>query len=299
MAKAVKIKDSREDRAFYLIVNILMALILVVVLYPLIYVVSSSFSDGHAVRNGKVLLWPVGFSLDGYRMVFQFDTVISGYLNSFKYMIIGTLINVAMTMLCAYPLARRTLPFRNAFMFLFTFTMYFGGGLIPTYLMVRSLGMLNSMWALVIPGAISVYNMIITRTFIQNSIPHEMLEASQIDGCSDAQFFFRMVLPLSKAILAVITLYYAVGHWNGWFDAFIYLSDRDMYPLQLILRDILIVSNIDTTAIDDPELIERMEYTRDLVKYALIVVASVPMMMLYPFVQKYFIKGVMVGSLKG
>ena len=299
MAKAVKIKDSREDRAFYLIVNILMALILVVVLYPLIYVVSSSFSDGHAVRNGKVLLWPVGFSLDGYRMVFQFDTVISGYLNSFKYMIIGTLINVAMTMLCAYPLARRTLPFRNAFMFLFTFTMYFGGGLIPTYLMVRSLGMLNSMWALVIPGAISVYNMIITRTFIQNSIPHEMLEASQIDGCNDAQFFFRMVLPLSKAILAVITLYYAVAHWNGWFDAFIYLSDRDMYPLQLILRDILIVSNIDTTAIDDPELIERMEYTRDLVKYALIVVASVPMMMLYPFVQKYFIKGVMVGSLKG
>ena len=299
MAKTGRIKDSREDRAFYLIVNLLMALILIVVLYPLIYVVSSSFSDGHAVRNGKVLLWPVGFSLDGYRMVFQFDTVISGYLNSFKYMIVGTLINVAMTMLCAYPLARRTLPFRNAFMFLFTFTMYFGGGLIPTYLMVRSLGMLNSMWALVIPGAISVYNMIITRTFIQNSIPHEMLEASQIDGCNDAQFFFRMVLPLSKAILAVITLYYAVAHWNGWFDAFIYLSDRDMYPLQLILRDILIVSNIDTTAIDDPDLIERMEYTRDLVKYALIVVASVPMMMLYPFVQKYFIKGVMVGSLKG
>ena len=299
MAKAGRIKDSREDRAFYLIVNLLMALILIVVLYPLIYVVSSSFSDGHAVRNGKVLLWPVGLSLDGYRMVFQFDTVISGYLNSFKYMIVGTLINVAMTMLCAYPLARRTLPFRNAFMFLFTFTMYFGGGLIPTYLMVRSLGMLNSMWALVIPGAISVYNMIITRTFIQNSIPHEMLEASQIDGCNDAQFFFRMVLPLSKAILAVITLYYAVAHWNGWFDAFIYLSDRDMYPLQLILRDILIVSNIDTTAIDDPDLIERMEYTRDLVKYALIVVASVPMMMLYPFVQKYFIKGVMVGSLKG
>ena len=299
MAKAGRIKDSREDRAFYLIVNLLMALILIVVLYPLIYVVSSSFSDGHAVRNGKVLLWPVGFSLDGYRMVFQFDTVISGYLNSFKYMIVGTLINVAMTMLCAYPLARRTLPFRNAFMFLFTFTMYFGGGLIPTYLMVRSLGMLNSMWALVIPGAISVYNMIITRTFIQNSIPHEMLEASQIDGCNDAQFFFRMILPLSKAILAVITLYYAVAHWNGWFDAFIYLSDRDMYPLQLILRDILIVSNIDTTAIDDPDLIERMEYTRDLVKYALIVVASVPMMMLYPFVQKYFIKGVMVGSLKG
>ena len=294
MASKARIKDSREDRAFYLIVNVLMALVLIIVLYPLIYVVSSSFSDGHAVRNGKVL-----FSLDGYRTVFQFDTVISGYLNSFKYMIVGTLVNVALTMVCAYPLARRTLPFRNGIMFLFSFTMYFGGGLIPSYLMVRSLGMLNTMWALIVPGAISVYNMIITRTFIQNNIPVEMLEASQIDGCNDLQFMVRMVLPLSKAILAVITLYYAVGHWNGWFDAFIYLNDRDLYPLQLILRDILIVSNIDPTTIDDPDLIERLEYTRDLVKYALIVVSSVPMMLLYPFVQKYFIRGVMIGSLKG
>ena len=237
--------------------------------------------------------------MDGYRTVFQFDTVISGYLNSFKYMIAGTLVNVALTMVCAYPLARRTLPFRNGIMFLFSFTMYFGGGLIPSYLMVRSLGMLNTMWALIVPGAISVYNMIITRTFIQNNIPVEMLEASQIDGCNDLQFLVRMVLPLSKAILAVITLYYAVGHWNGWFDAFIYLNDRDLYPLQLILRDILIVSSIDPTTIDDPDLIERLEYTRDLVKYALIVVSSVPMMLLYPFVQKYFIRGVMIGSLKG
>ena len=299
MASKARIKDSREDRAFYLIVNVLMALVLIIVLYPLIYVVSSSFSDGHAVRNGKVLLWPVGFSLDGYRTVFQFDTVISGYLNSFKYMIVGTLVNVALTMVCAYPLASRTLPFRNGIMFLFSFTMYFGGGLIPSYLMVRSLGMLNTMWALIVPGAISVYNMIITRTFIQNNIPVEMLEASQIDGCNDLQFLVRMVLPLSKAILAVITLYYAVGHWNGWFDAFIYLNDRDLYPLQLILRDILIVSSIDPTTIDDPDLIERLEYTRDLVKYALIVVSSVPMMLLYPFVQKYFIRGVMIGSLKG
>ena len=300
MASKARIKDSREDRAFYLIVNVLMALVLIIVLYPLIYVVSSSFSDGRErCATARCFCGRSAFRWTATRTVFQFDTVISGYLNSFKYMIVGTLVNVALTMVCAYPLARRTLPFRNGIMFLFSFTMYFGGGLIPSYLMVRSLGMLNTMWALIVPGAISVYNMIITRTFIQNNIPVEMLEASQIDGCNDLQFLVRMVLPLSKAILAVITLYYAVGHWNGWFDAFIYLNDRDLYPLQLILRDILIVSNIDPTTIDDPDLIERLEYTRDLVKYALIVVSSVPMMLLYPFVQKYFIRGVMIGSLKG
>ncbi len=299
MAKGTKIKDSAGDRAFYAIVNVIMALVLISVLYPLIYVVSSSFSEASAVQSGRVILWPVGFSLDGYRTVFQYKTVVTGYINSAKYMVIGTLINVSLTLICAYPLSRRTLPMRGLFMFLFTFTMYFGGGLIPTYLVVRKLKLLNTIWALVLPGALGVYNMIITRTFIQNTIPYEMLEASQIDGCNDIQFFFRMVLPLSKAIIAVITLYYAVGHWNSWFDAFIYLTNRDMYPLQLILRDILLVSQVDLTLIDDPELLARMIGLADLMKYSLIVIATVPMMVLYPFVQKYFIKGVMIGSLKG
>ena len=299
MAKKTKIRDSAEDRVFYAVVNVIMAAVLIVVLYPLIYVVSSSISKASAVQAGKVILLPVGFSLDGYRTVFQYKTVMTGYLNSAKYMVLGTSINVVITLICAYPLSRRTLPMRGFFMFLFTFTMYFGGGLIPTYLVVRKLKLLNTVWALVLPGALGVYNMIITRTFIQNTIPGEMLEAAQIDGCSDIQFFFHMVLPLSKAIIAVITLYYAVGHWNSWFDAFIYLTNRDMYPLQLILRDILLVSQVDVTLIDDPEILERMIGLADLMKYSLIVIATVPMMVLYPFVQKYFIRGVMVGSLKG
>ena len=299
MAKKTKIRDSAEDRVFYAVVNVIMAAVLIVVLYPLIYVVSSSISKASAVQAGKVILLPVGFSLDGYRTVFQYKTVMTGYLNSAKYMVLGTSINVVITLICAYPLSRRTLPMRGFFMFLFTFTMYFGGGLIPTYLVVRKLKLLNTVWALVLPGALGVYNMIITRTFIQNTIPSEMLEAAQIDGCSDIQFFFHMVLPLSKAIIAVITLYYAVGHWNSWFDAFIYLTNRDMYPLQLILRDILLVSQVDLTLIDDPEILERMIGLADLMKYSLIVIATVPMMALYPFVQKYFIRGVMIGSLKG
>ena len=299
MAKKTKIRDSAEDRVFYAVVNVIMAAVLIVVLYPLIYVVSSSISKASAVQAGKVILLPVGFSLDGYRTVFQYKTVMTGYLNSAKYMVLGTSINVVITLICAYPLSRRTLPMRGFFMFLFTFTMYFGGGLIPTYLVVRKLKLLNTVWALVLPGALGVYNMIITRTFIQNTIPGEMLEAAQIDGCSDIQFFFHMVLPLSKAIIAVITLYYAVGHWNSWFDAFIYLTNRDMYPLQLILRDILLVSQVDVTLIDDPEILERMIGLADLMKYSLIVIATVPMMALYPFVQKYFIRGVMIGSLKG
>ena len=299
MAKKTKIRDSAEDRVFYAVVNVIMAAVLIVVLYPLIYVVSSSISKASAVQAGKVILLPVGFSLDGYRTVFQYKTVMTGYLNSAKYMVLGTSINVVITLICAYPLSRRTLPMRGFFMFLFTFTMYFGGGLIPTYLVVRKLKLLNTVWALVLPGALGVYNMIITRTFIQNTIPGEMLEAAQIDGCSDIQFFFHMVLPLSKAIIAVITLYYAVGHWNSWFDAFIYLTNRDMYPLQLILRDILLVSQVDLTLIDDPEILERMIGLADLMKYSLIVIATVPMMALYPFVQKYFIRGVMIGSLKG
>ena len=298
-AHSRKIKDSRSDRMFYITVNVVMFIVLLIVLIPLINVVASSFSSGRAIQGGRVFLWPVEPSLQGYRTVFAYKTVVSGYLNSIQYMVIGTVLNVAITLLCAYPLARRTLPFRNFFMFLFTFTMYFGGGLIPGYLQVKNLGLLNTMWALILPGVLSVYNMIITRTFIQNSIPHEMLEAAQIDGCNDIRFFFTMVLPLSKAIIAVITLYYAVGHWNSWFGAFLYLSDRELYPLQLILRDILVVSQIDLTLIDDPELIDQMLGLADLLKYSLIVIATLPMMCIYPFVQKFFIKGVMIGSIKG
>ena len=294
-----RIQLSTGDRVFYFLVNLFALFMFVVVLYPLIYVVSSSFSSPDAVLSGKVVFLPVEFSLEGYKTVFGYQDVLTGYMNTILYTVLGTTINIIMTLICAYPLARKTLPFRNFFMFLFTFTMFFGGGLIPSYLLMRDLHMINTIWAIVIPGAISVYNMIIARTYMQTSIPGEMLEAAQVDGCSDARYFFQMVLPLSKAMIAVIALYYAVGHWNGWFNAFIYLNDRGKYPLQLFLRESLIANTFDPDSTMDPELLQKMRGMSDLLKYSLIVVSSAPVMLLYPFAQKYFIKGVMIGSLKG
>ena len=294
-----RIQLSTGDRVFYFLVNLFALFMFVVVLYPLIYVVSSSFSSPDAVLSGKVVFLPVEFSLEGYKTVFGYQDVLTGYMNTILYTVLGTTINIIMTLICAYPLARKTLPFRNFFMFLFTFTMFFGGGLIPSYLLMRDLHMINTIWAIVIPGAISVYNMIIARTYMQTSIPGEMLEAAQVDGCSDARYFFQMVLPLSKAMIAVIALYYAVGHWNGWFNAFIYLNDRGKYPLQLFLREILIANTFDPDSTMDPELLQKMRGMSDLLKYSLIVVSSAPVMLLYPFAQKYFIKGVMIGSVKG
>lgn len=290
---------SRGDRLFYIAVDILMAALLIVVLYPLIYVVSSSFSAPNAVLNGQVVFLPVDPSVEGYRAVMQYPMVLDGYRNSIAYTILGTLINVSLTMMCAYGLSRKNLPLRNLFMFLFTFTMYFSGGLIPNYLLMRDLRLIDTIFAIILPGAISTYNMIIARTFIQSSIPSEMLEAARVDGCSDARYFFQMVLPLSKAILAVISLYYAVGHWNAWFDAFIYLNTREKYPLQLILREILISNQLDNSLSMDADARRKMQGMVDLMKYSLIVISSLPVMFLYPLVQKYFIKGVMIGSLKG
>lgn len=287
------------DRLFYALVNLLMGLVLLSVLYPLVYVVSSSFSSPNAILGGRVVLLPVEPSVEGYKTVFQYPIVLTGYLNALLYMALGTVVNVALTMMCAYGLSRRELPFRGFFMFLFTFTMYFGGGLIPSYILMRDLGLIDNILAVILPGAISTYNMIIARTFIQNTIPTEMLEAARVDGCSDARYFFQMVLPLSQAILAVIALYYAVGHWNAWFDAFIYLNDRGKYPLQLVLREILIANQVDADLSLDADARRKMQGMADLMKYSLIVISSAPVMCLYPLVQRYFIQGVMIGSLKG
>ena len=293
------VKLSHSDRIYYLIVNIICTLILLIVLYPLVFVISSSFSDPNRIAGHGVLLWPVGFSTEGYKAVFEYSEVLVGYKNTIIYTVLGTVINVAMTMICAYPLARKTLPFRNAFMFFFSLVMFIDGGLIPNYILIQKLGIMNTIWTMLLPGAISVYNMIITRTFIQTNIPEEMLEATQVDGCSDARFFFSFVLPLSKAILAVISLYYAVRHWNEWFNAFIYLDDRSKYPLQLFLREILITNTYNAKMAMDSATMERMEARAELMKYSLIVIASAPVMFLYPFAQKYFLKGVMIGSVKG
>lgn len=295
------IRDCPEDKYLYGAVYFLVTLYFLVVLYPLVYVVSSSFSSSRAVLGGRVWLFPVEPNLEAYRFVFQYQDVFTGFRNSVLYTLSGTLVNLFMTMICAYAMARRTLPFRNALMFLFTFTMFFNGGLIPNYMLVRDLGMIDTLWSLIIPGAISVYNMIIARTFIQASIPTEMLEAAQIDGCSDFRFLWKMVLPLSKAIIAVLAVYYMVGHWNSYFNAFLYINSRAKYPLQLVLREILITNTFDPNRMvtNDPELIQRLQNIADLMKYSLIVISSLPMMLLYPFAQKFFIKGVLIGSLKG
>ena len=235
-----KISDSREDKIFNIIIHIIIALLLVIIAYPLIFVVSSSFSSKEAVTNGRVFLLPVDFSLEGYEAVFKKNDVIIGYRNTFIYTIIGTSINLFLTMIAAYPLSRRDLPFGKGLTLLFTFTMIFSGGMIPTYMLVKSVGLINKPAVMVLVGSISAYNLIIARTFIQNNIPTELLEASRIDGCSDFLYFAKIVLPLSKSVIAVLTLYYAITHWNSYFNAFIYLNNRKYWPLQLYLREILL-----------------------------------------------------------
>lgn len=291
--------DSIEDRVLYILIYTLLILFSLIILYPLIFILSSSFSAPSEVIAGRVVLWPVKPGIQGYKAVFSHRMILTGYRNTVFYTAVGTAINIFMTAICAYPLSRHDFPARKFFMFLFTFTMFFGGGLIPTYILMVQLDLVNKIWAMLIPGAMGVFNVILTRTFFMSNIPNDLLEASQIDGCSDLRFFFSILMPLSKAILAVITLYYAVGHWNSYFGALIYLNDPNLYPLQIVLRNILIMNQVNLTDIIDVDLIVAKRGMADLLKYALIVVSSAPIIALYPFVQRYFIKGVMIGSLKG
>lgn len=299
MSKVKKAKHTVSDKRFEIILILILGIIGAAIAYPLVYVLSSSFSSPSAVMSGKVWLLPVDFSLDGYRAIFKNNQVLIGYRNSLFYMVVGTFINVVMTLLAAYPLSRTDLPGQGPIMLIFTFTMIFSGGMIPTYLVIKDLHMLNTVWSMMIPGAISVNNMIITRTFIRNSIPQEMLEAAKIDGCNDIQYFFSMVLRLSGSVIAVITLYYAIAHWNAYFNAFMYLSDQKLYPLQLFLRDILISNKVDASMVMVDDAQAAKEGLSELLKYSLIVVAILPVMIIYPFVQKHFVKGVMIGSVKG
>jgi putative aldouronate transport system permease protein len=298
MQRAV-IRENTSDRLFSLATYLVLALFLVVLLYPLIYIVSASFSSGTAVVSGRVWLWPVDLSLDGYRAVFRDHAVVLGFLNSLFYTVVGTVVNVALTLLAAYPLARRDLYGRGVFIFLFVLPLLFNGGLIPTYLVVKDVGLLNTRWALIIPTALAVWNVIITRTYFQITIPDELLEAAQLDGANDFAFFFRIVLPLSGPIIAVNALFYAVGHWNEYFNALLYLTNQSLFPLQLVLREILVQNQIDLTMMADVQQYLARQNLAALLKYSLIVVASVPMLAVYPFVQKYFVKGIMIGSLKG
>jgi len=293
------IKETRNDQLFTVINYVILSLFLITILYPLIYIASSSISSSEAVISGRVWLWPVDLTLDGYSAVFKHKLIVSGFMNSFYYTVFGTLINVVMTILAAYPLSRKDFYGKNIFMFLFVFTMMFTGGLIPTYLLVRDLGLLNTTWSMLLPGALGIWNMIITRTYFQTTIPDELLEASQLDGCTDFQFVWKIVLPLSGPIIAVITLFYAVGHWNSFFNALIYLKSQKLFPLQLVLRDILVQNDVDLNMLVDVQEAAKREGLRELLKYSLIIVATLPLMIVYPFVQKYFVKGIMIGSLKG
>lgn len=288
----------REDKIFYTIINIIMILLIIVVAIPILNVIANSFSNGDAVAAGRVTLFPVEFSLEGYKTTFSNGDIWLGYGNTIVYTILGTLLNLALTLIAAWPLARGDMPGRNIIMMYFAFTMLFNGGMIPTYLNIKDLGLINSRWCLIIIGGISVYNMIITRTFFQTTIPKDLIEAAELDGCSEFRFFFTIVLPLSKAVIAVIALYYAVYHWNAYFEAFLYLTKKDLYPLQLILRQILLENTVSAQAIMEADtnvnynLVETM-------KYAVILVACVPIWCVYPFVQKYFVQGVMIGAIKG
>ncbi len=293
------IKDSRSDRILYTVINIFLVLILLIVLYPIIYVVSSSFSSGIAVSSGRVLLLPVDFSLDGYRMVFSYKSVWTGLRNSLIYTFFGTAFNMFLTMLAAYPLARKNFKWRGFFMTLFIIVMIFHAGMIPRYVVMSKLHLVNKPIIMVLLGGISVYNLIIMRTYFSSSIPGELYEAACLDGCNEFRTFWDIVIPLSKPVISVIILYYAVSHWNSYFSAMLYLRKTEYAPLQLILRNILIASKINLTEITDSELLEQATGMADVMKHALIVVTSLPVIILYPFVQKFFQKGVMIGSVKG
>ena len=294
-------KNSTADMVYIVITEVILWFMLVIILIPLVYIVSSSFSSPEAVGNGWVYLWPVDFSLKGYEAVFTTEKVWIGFRNSIFYTVVGTFINIVVTMLAAYPLSRRDLKGRGVVTVIFTFTMLFSGGMIPTYLLVRDLRMINTVWAMLIPGAMSVYNVIIARTYIQSSIPFDLYESASLDGCTDDRYLISVVLPLAKPIIAVLVLWYAVGHWNQYFNAMIYLRDSNLLPLQIVLRNFLIVEDMNDSSLATMSMEEYMDklYLKNLYQYSLIVIASAPVMMLYPFIQKHFVKGIMLGSLKG
>ena len=294
-----KIREPLGDRLFLLVIYFFLTLLMLAVLYPLLYIFSSSFSSPRAVVSGQVWLFPVEFSLRAYKSIFQSSQLMFGYYNTIVYTVFGTLINLLFTVLLAYPLSVKKFYGRNAIMILLMITMFFSGGLIPTYLLVKDLDMLDTRWAMWLPGALSVFQVVVARTFFQSSIPHELSEAAQIDGCRDTRFLVSIVLPLSKPILAVLTLMYAVGHWNAYFDALIYLRSEKLFPLQYVLRNLLMLNaSVPDMQANTAGKIRDQGFEQAL-KYALIVVASVPVLVMYPFVQRHFVKGVMIGSLKG
>ena len=288
---------SGSDRAFDIALAVICGLIFISVLYPLYFVVLASFSDPIQVAGGKVWLWTNKPTLEGYKKVFEYEKLWVGYRNTIVYAVVGVAAHLFVTIPAAYALSRKDAMLRGPIMMLFTITMFFGGGIVPTYLIYKSFGMLDTIWVMTLPGCVSVYNLIIARTFFQSNIPGELLDAARIDGCDDFRFFAQIVVPLSSAIIAVVMLYQVVGIWNSYMDGLLYLSSDSKIPLQLVLREILVKNSVDggQMGMGDDEL----ENLKEQMKYCVIVVSTLPMMILYPFVQKFFTKGVMIGSIKG
>ncbi|MBQ8813538.1 MAG: carbohydrate ABC transporter permease [Lachnospiraceae bacterium] len=296
---------SWNDKLFLLMVYAVIIAIVFICVYPVYFTIIASVSDPFDVYMGKVNLWPSGFTLESYGLVFQNESIWRGYANSVYYTVVGTLFNMTLTIPCAYALSKKKMYGRNFLMTVFLITMYFSGGLIPTYMLYRQMDLINTRGILILNGAVSVYNVIVTRTYFQNNISVTLFEAARIDGASEFGIFFKLVLPLSAPIIAVIALYYAVGHWSSYFPAMVYTSDNDIQPLQIVLRRILILNESayeDALSSGDATLIQnavKQSYLAASMKYALVFIASAPMLIIYPFVQKHFVKGVMVGAVKG
>ena len=295
----IKIKLTPVDRSFYVVVDVYLAICGIIVLLPLLHVLAQSLSDPMMVIAGRVSFFPINPTLDIYSQVIKSKNIMTGFMNTLFYAGVGTCLNLFMTVICAYPLARKGLWGRKVIVFIFTFTMMFGGGMIPTYLVIKQLGLIDTRAVMILPGAITVWNMIMCRTYFMSSIPEELYESASLDGASDIRILVSMVVPLSVPILAVMVLFYAVGHWNSYFDAFLYLTNRKLYPLQIVLREILIANSINANEVVDDLTMSAKQGMADLLKFSLIIVSSLPVLVLYPFVKKYFLKGVMIGALKG
>lgn len=289
--------EAKSDKYYYLINNLIMLILAIIIIYPLYFIVIASISDPDAVLNGEVLLFPVGISLEGYAKLLNQSQIWVGYRNTLLYTFFGTLLNVLVTIPAGWALSRKTLPFRKFFLWFFIITMFFGGGLIPFYLLVSKLNMIDTPFALIIPGAVSVWNMFMTKAFYESNIPEELIEAARIDGAGEFRIFSSVIIPVSKPIIAVMVLFYAVGHWNSYFNALIFLQSENLFPLQLVLRDILIIAESGTGTGGIDTILEQQRIA-NLIKYSSIIVSSLPIIILYPFIQKFFEKGFLVGSFK-
>ncbi len=296
--RTAKIGQTRMDKVFDIMNYIILTLCFLLVAYPLYFIVIASISDPVDVNAGRVILYPVRVTMDGYNRILEYRSFFTGYRNTVVYTVAGTLVNMVLTVPAAYALSRKDLVGRNFFMMLIAFTMIFSAGLIPTYLCVRDMNLIDTMWALILPGAVSTWNLIVARTFFQQTIPDDLLEAAQLDGATNVQFFTRIVLPLSKSILAVLVLFYAVGHWNSYQNALYYITSDDKRPLQLVLRSILFENSMGDM-VEDAANLAAQQRLGDLIKYGIIIASSLPLLILYPFLQRYFIQGVMIGAVKG